>query len=98
VKEIAGIAFLICLTVVTLYFVIVRRIGFKHFTALLVFAAVASFGIANYDLIKRFRWKDVEIETFERRVTTVKQEALDEINKQVNDQKDSIRLLALIRK
>lgn len=92
-REIVALLFLISLALVAVYLNDRRPIEFRAFVALLVFAAVAAFGIENYDFIKRLRWKDVEIETFERRVTTVKQEALDEINKQVSDQKDSIRLL-----
>lgn len=92
-KEILGLLFLVCVTVVTIYLAVTKQIETKNVIGFLVFAALGSFCIANYDLIKRFRWKDVEIETFERRVTSVKQEALDEINKQVQDHKESIRFL-----
>lgn len=92
-KEILGLLFLICLTVVAIYLTVTKQIETRHLVALLLFAALASFGIANYDFIKRFRWKDVEIETFERQVTAVKQEALDEIKKQVQESKESIRFL-----
>lgn len=92
-QEILGLLFLVGFAITAIYLVVAKRIDLGAFVALLVFAFAGAFGIANYDFIKRLRWKDVEIETFERRVTTVKQEALDDINKQVRAQKDSIQLL-----
>lgn len=53
----------------------------------LLFAILGGLVIANYDLIKRFKYKDFELET------AVKEIAVQEVKKEVENQKESISLL-----
>ncbi len=84
------ISILIAIAAVTL--VVRKQITNKFATGLLVFSLAAGFLISNYDFVKRLKWMNLEVETFEREVTTVKEKAMDEIE-DVQDQKESIRFL-----
>lgn len=57
---------------------------------LLIFSLFSGFIIANYDLIKKFKWKDFEIESFEREVGEVKNDALNEIKTELATQKEEV--------
>ena len=85
------ISILIAIAAVTL--VVRKQITNKFATGLLVFSLAAGFLISNYDFVKRLKWMNLEVETFEREITTVKEKAMAEIAKDVQDQKESIRFL-----
>jgi methyl-accepting chemotaxis protein len=92
-KEILALLFIICFGVVTVYLAAIKQINGKICAVFFTFALSGGFVIANHDLIKRIKWKNVEIETFERSVTLIKQQAIDEIKNDVEQHKESIKLL-----
>lgn len=92
-KEIIALIVFLSFAIVTIYLATTKQIDAKLTIVFIIFSLLAGFLIANYDFIKRFKWKDVELETFQRDVTTVKEQALDEIRKEVEDQKQSIKFL-----
>lgn len=95
-KELLGLLFLICFSVVTFYLAITKQIDFKLTVVFLLFSLGGAFLIPNHDIIKRVKYKDIEIETFERKVTQIKNDALEEIRKDVEKQKKSLAQLAEI--
>ena len=92
-KETIAILFGICLTVFTLYLIVTKQIDSKMSVVLFLFALIGGLGIANYDLIKRIKWKGLELETYEREVQNIKDGALHEIEQEVANHKQSISLL-----
>lgn len=92
-KEIVALLFLICIVVVTLYLATTLQIDLKAATIFFGVAIVGGFVIANYDFVKKFKWKGLELETFRGEVASVKKEALDEIRIEVATQQDAVKLL-----
>jgi hypothetical protein len=82
-KEAFALIFFVALTGTTLYLAFKKKLDFKFTCTFLIVALLGGFGIANYDFVKRFKWLGAEFETFERRVKTVKDEALDEIRAEI---------------
>ena len=93
-KEILGLLFPVCIAVTTIYLSVTKRIGTKLTVIFLIFSLVSGFLIANYDVIKKVKYKDVEIETFERKVTQIKEDAIDDIRSDVEKQKRSLATVA----
>ena len=93
-KEIICILFLVCFGVVTLYLSVKKQIDTKLTAFFLIFSLLGSFLIANYDIIKKVKYKDLEIETFERKVTHIKEGAIEEIRSDVENQKHSLATVA----
>ena len=60
----------------------------------LAFSLITGFIIANYDLIKKFKWKDFEIESFEHEVGEVKNDAINEIKAELAIQKEEVENLS----
>lgn len=89
-REIIGFLFAVCFGTVTVYLVATKQIDIKTTVACLVFAILGGVLIPNHDVIKKIRWRDLEIETFERQVMAVKEEALEEIRIDVKSQKASL--------
>lgn len=92
-KETVAILFGVCVTIFTLYLIVTKQIDAKISAVLLIFALIGGLGIANYDIIKRIKWKDIELETYERKVQDIKEGALHEIEREVINHKESISLL-----
>ncbi len=92
-KEIIALIVFLSFAIVTIYLATTKHINTKLAIIFCLFSLLAGFLVANYDFIKKFKWKDLELETFERDVTTVKEKALDEIRKEIGDQKQSIKFL-----
>lgn len=92
-KETVAILFGVCVTIFTLFLVVTKQIDAKISAVLLIFALIGGLGIANYDIIKRIKWKDIELETYERKVKDIKEDALHEIEREVSNHKESISLL-----
>lgn len=86
-KEIIALLFFVCSAISTFYLAAIRKFDWKITMVFLVFTLIGGLSIANYDIIKKIKWKDVEIETFERQVTEVKGQALDEIRREAADAK-----------
>ena len=93
-KEVIGLLFLVCFTIVTIYLAASKQIDFKMTVAFLLFCLAGAFLIPNYDVIKRIKYDVFEVETFERQVTDIKQTAIEEIRKDVDNQRKSLVLLA----
>lgn len=94
-KELLALLFPVCLGAATLYFSITRKLDFKHVVVFLIFSLTGGILIANYDIIKKFKWGNVEIETFERRVTEVKEKAVEEIRQEAEHQRRRLILSQL---
>jgi hypothetical protein len=84
----------VCVAIVTLYLSVTRKIDVKLTVSFLIFSIISGLAIANHDAIKRIRYKDAEIETFERQVNQLKESALQEIQKDVTDQKKALGQVA----
>jgi hypothetical protein len=93
-KELIALSFLVCFAIVTIFLTASKRIDFKTTVAFLLFCLGGAFLIPNHDIIKRVRYDVFEVETFERQVTQIKQNALDEVRRDVANQKKSLSLLA----
>lgn len=93
-KEIICILFLVCFGVVTLYLSVKKQIDTKLTAFFLIFSLLGSFLIVNYDIIKKVKYKDLEIETFERKVAQIKEGAIEEIRSDVENQKRSLVTVA----
>ncbi len=94
-KEILALLFSVCFAIGTFYLATTKKIDLKITMVFLVFTLIGGLLIANYDIIKRIKWKDVEIETFERRVTEVKEQALEEIRKKAEQERRRLILSQL---
>ncbi len=94
-KELVALLFLVCIGGATFYFSITKRLDFKVMVSFLIFSLAGGILIANYDIIKKLKWGDVEIETFERRVTEVKEQAVGEIRKEAEQQRRRLILSQL---
>lgn len=92
-KETVAILFGICLTIFTLYLIVKKQIDSKMSVVLFLFALIGGFGIANYDIIKKIKWLGLELETYERKVQDIKDDALKEIEQEVSNHKQSITML-----
>lgn len=89
------IAFLVftCLVITTIYLVVTKQVDWKVASTFFAFSIIALVTISNYDLVKRFKWWGVEIETAKREIVETKESALKEISSEVKNQKESIELL-----
>jgi hypothetical protein len=92
-KDIIALLFLICVAVIVIYLCVKKEIGNVITISLLIFSVVGALAISNHDVIKRFSWGEVEIETYERKIADIKDKAIKEINNEIAKQKESIEKL-----
>jgi methyl-accepting chemotaxis protein len=92
-KDLIALLIFICVSITTIYLSVTKLIELKLTIALLCFSIISGITIANYDLIEKFKWGNVEVETAKREIIEVKETALKEISSEVKDQKESIKLL-----
>lgn len=92
-KEIIGLLVFICIAIVTIYLSVAKRIDYKITLVLLLFSILAGFTVANYDIIKRFKWGDFELETAISKIEGVKNCAIQKIKGEVRTQKESMELV-----
>lgn len=96
-KLIIGLLIFICVTVLTMYFAVTKRFDYKLTIIFLVFAIMAGFVVANYDVVKhlKFGHEGLEVETKAAKleIASAKTSALAEINTEMKSQKDAIQLL-----
>lgn len=85
-KEIIALIVFLSFSIITTYLAANKQINTGLATVLFVFAILSGIAISNYDFIKRIKWKDFEIETFEREVNKIKDEALTKIHNEVQEQ------------
>ena len=89
-QEIIALLVLLSFAIVTFYLAVTKQIDGKLALLFLAFSLFAGFGIANYDLTKRGKWKDFEFEAFEQKVKETKESAIDEIRREVSTQKQNL--------
>ena len=94
-KEFLALLFLICFGAATLYFSITRKLDRITTVSFLIFSLAGGILIANHDIIKKLKWGNAEIETFERRVTEVKEQAMEEIRQEAEQQRRRLILSQL---
>lgn len=92
-KEIIGLLVFICIAIVAIYLSVAKRIDYKLTLVLLLFSILAGFTVANYDIIKRLKWGDFELETAKKELEGVKNYAIQEIKGEVKTQKESMELV-----
>jgi hypothetical protein len=96
-KSIIGLLIFICVVAITVNLAVTKKIDNKLTVILLIFAICAGFVAANYDIIEHLKVRsedfEVEVKTAKREIDTSKTSALAEIGKEVESQKESIRLL-----
>lgn len=76
-----------------IYWAVTKRIGLGLTTILLCFSILSGFMVANFDLVRKLRWGNIEVETAKREITEAKESAIKEIVTEVKEQKESIKLL-----
>jgi len=92
-KEIIALLWAICITVVTIYFLVSGKLSKAPSGLLFSVAIVGGLAIVNYDFIKKFEGFGVSVETARQEISSAKSEALTEIKNDVEAHKQSIALL-----
>jgi hypothetical protein len=89
-KEIIALFLFLCITGITLYTSITKQIDAKLTIIFLCFSVISGLSIANYDVIQKVSFQGMEIQTFKGQVTKIKQEAIDDIRRDVESQKKAL--------
>lgn len=92
-KEIIALVVFLSIVILTIYMAVKKKIDIKLTSILLGFSIPIGIVISNYDLVKKLKWMGLDIETFEKGVTTIKEKALEEIRTEVENHRGSINLL-----
>lgn len=96
-KELIAILTFICISSIAIYFSVIKRIDTKLLIIFLVFAIISGFTIANYDIIKKFKFGSkfgsIEVETAKKEIQETKEIAIKEISSEVKGHEESIKLL-----
>lgn len=82
-KDIIALIVFLSLTIIFIYLAVTKRIGVGLTIVFLAFTLLSGLSIANVDIVKRLKWKGLEIETFERQVEQVKNDAIESIKNEV---------------
>jgi len=92
-----GLLIFVCVTAITMYLAVTKRIDNKLAFIFLTFAIIAGFVTANYDVVRHLKLGrgglEVETQAAKREIGDAKSTALAEIDSEVKSQKESIRLL-----
>ena len=59
-KEITALLIFIVIATITIYLSVEKRINIHLTIVFLIFAILAGLAAANYDIVKRLKWKDFE--------------------------------------
>jgi septal ring factor EnvC (AmiA/AmiB activator) len=92
-KETIAIIFLLIFSIPTVCLIFAKKLEVKAAVTVLMFALLGAFGIANYDVIQKVKWGAIEVETAKQEITRFKENAIEDIKKEISQQKDSIILL-----
>ena len=92
-KEVIALFLFLCFSIPIIRLSTKGRIPLKLTITLLVFSLITGIVVYNHDMIYRIKGLGLEIETAKKEITGFKKSALDEISKEVKDQKASIGLL-----
>jgi hypothetical protein len=79
----------VCISAIVL--AVKRLIGTGLTAVLLAFSLLAGLAIANYDLLTKARWEVPGLALFQSEVNQVKDEALEDLRKEVEYQRQAIR-------
>jgi len=93
VKEIIPLVVFLSFAITTFFLAVNKHIDTVLAIIMFVFTILSPIVIANLEFIKRIRWKDLEIETFGRKVDKITDEALAKIEKEVSLHKENIENL-----
>jgi hypothetical protein len=90
-----SIALLIFLAIVglTLYLTVKRRINTTLTAVLLVFSLLTGLAVANYDLVRQVKWEVPGLSLFRSQVNWIKDQTLEELQKEAELQRQTIRPL-----
>lgn len=92
-KDLVALLIFICVSITTIYIAVRKKIDLKMTITFLCFSIISGLTVSNYDVIKKFKWGSIEVETAKKEITEAKETALKEIGIEVKDQKESIKLL-----
>jgi energy-coupling factor transporter transmembrane protein EcfT len=96
-KELIAFLVFFCISCISIYLLVIKKIDSKILIVLLVFAIISGFTIANYDIIKKVKFGStlgsIEVETAKKEIFETKETALKEISSEVKGHEESIRLL-----
>ena len=84
---------MICIAVVAIFLSVTKQIDGKLSAVFFGFAIVGAFLIARYDRIKFFQHGDTKIEIFDQQVSEIKARAIEDVQKDVAAQKESLQLV-----
>lgn len=92
-KTLIALLFGISVIALSIHLHIDKKIDVKALSAMFSLAILGGLAIANFDVLKRWKGLGVEMETARTEIEDIKADALKDINKQVDDQKNSISVL-----
>jgi len=92
-KEIIGLLVFLTIAGLATTLSVKKLTGNALTTILLVFSLASGWGIANYDWIQKFQWQVPGLESFQKRVQSIKEDAVAEMSSQIEAQRESITLL-----
>ncbi len=92
-KEILALLWAICITVVAIYLHATNKISRSSAGIFFAVAIVGGLTIANYDFVRRFEAFGVKVETARQEISIAKNQALAEIEKEVESHKQTIAML-----
>jgi len=96
-EELIALINYICISGIAIYLLVTKKIDSKISIILLVFAIFSGLAIANCDIIKKIKFGSnivsIEVETAKEEIRETTEIALDEINSEVKEHEESIRLL-----
>lgn len=92
-KDMLALLIFLSFSISSIYLAVTKKIDLKMTITLLCFSIISGLSAANYDIIKKYKWGGIEIETAIREISEAKESALKDISTEVKDQKESIKLL-----
>ena len=92
IKEILALLVFIPIAGLTIYLAVKKRIGNALTGILLIFSLLAGLAMANYDFIVKTRWEFPGFSIFQSEVSQVRTEALQDLQKEVENQRQAIKV------
>jgi len=96
-KELIAFLIFFCISCISIYLSVIKKIDSKILIILLVFAIFSGLALVNYDIIKKIKFGStlgsIEVETAKKEIFETKETALKEISSEVKGHEESIRLL-----
>ncbi|TKJ39577.1 MAG: hypothetical protein CEE38_02315 [Planctomycetes bacterium B3_Pla] len=92
-KLILGLLAFICFSTITIYLSVEKRMDHKLTVILLAFSILSGIAIANYDVIRKFKFGGLEVETAKKEISDAKDDAISAIKQEIEKQKESVAIL-----